>query len=279
MDRRACLWANRLLGNDPRAPVLEIALGGFSLTFESAATVALTGADCRATVGGAAVGNWRTASVREGDTLRLAYSATGMRAYLAFPGGLRAEKAFGSASGVARDGLQGLLGRALRAGERIEWLDPSAGRLARRVPAAMVPRPPPPAGAAAEVPFVRGYEWDEFSRADRQAFLDTEWEIEPASDRVATKLSGPSLESGPRVLDSAPLVDGTVQVTGSGRPLVFMRDRPTIGGYAKLGAVDPLALDGLAQARSGTAIRFVPGQPARMREEMARHERFFGLSR
>ena len=87
----------------------------------------------------------------------------------------------------------------------------------------------------------------------------------------------PALPSGPRVLDSVPLVDGTVQVTGDGRPLVFMRDRPTIGGYAKLGSVDPVALDALAQARPGTTVRFVRADPGALRGAMARREAFFGV--
>jgi len=89
------------------------------------------------------------------------------------------------------------------------------------------------------------------------------------------RLNGPALASGPRALDSSPLVDGTVQVTGDSRPLVFMRDRPTIGGYPKLGGVDPIALDALAQARPGTPVRFVPADPGTIRRAMARCEAFF----
>ena len=89
------------------------------------------------------------------------------------------------------------------------------------------------------------------------------------------RLKGPAMASGPRTLDSSPLVDGTVQVTGDSRPLVFMRDRPTIGGYPKLGSVDPIALDALAQARPGTPVRFVSADPEAIRRAMARREAFF----
>lgn len=273
MDQRAYLWANRLLGNDPAAAALEITLGGCALRFAVETAVALTGADCAATLDGVETGAWRTIRARSGQVLRLGYSATGMRAFVAFPGGLEVPAAFGSASAVVRDGLPGLLGRPLRAGEPLRWGEPARACPVRRVPRELVP----PATVSLTLPLIVGYEWAEFSTADRKRVFDAEWTLDPASDRTAGRLAGSALTSGPRVLDSTPLVDGTVQVTGDGRPLVFMRDRPTIGGYAKLGAVDPIALDAFAQARPGTPIRFAPADPDALRRALARRERFFGI--
>ena len=274
MDQRAYLWANRLLGNEPAAAALEVTLGGLVLRFRVQTVVALTGADCAASLDGVETGGWRTIRTRPGQILRLGYSATGMRAYLAFPGGLEVDRAFGSASAVARDGLPGSLGRPLRAGEALRWGTPARACPVRRVPAALVPSP----GTALTLPLVVAYEWPEFSSADRDRAFAAEWTVDPASDRTAVRLAGPALPSGPRVLDSAPLVDGTVQVTGDGRPLVFMRDRPTIGGYAKLGAVDPIALDALAQARPGTIVRFARASPESLRNALVRRESFFDIA-
>ena len=275
MDQRAYLWANRLVGNDPAAAALEITLGGLALRFAVETTVALTGADCTATLDGVETGVWRTVQARAGQVLRLGYSATGMRAFVAFPGGLEVPTAFGSASAVARDGLPGLLGRSLRAGEPLRWGEPERACPVRRLPPELVP----PETVSLTLPLIVGYEWAEFSNADRERVFDAEWTVDPASDRTAGRLAGPALSSGPRVLDSTPLVDGTVQVTGDGLPLVFMRDRPTIGGYAKLGSVDPTALDAFAQARPGTPIRFARAEPDAIRRALARRERFFGIRR
>ncbi|WP_419167656.1 biotin-dependent carboxyltransferase family protein [Candidatus Palauibacter sp.] len=273
MDQRAYLWANRLLDNEPAAAALEVTLGGLDLRFAVETIVALTGADCAASLDGVETGAWRTLRTRPGQVLRLRYSATGMRAYLAFPGGLEVDRAFGSASAVARDGLPGRLGRPLRAGEALRWGAPDRACPVRRVPPTLVPSP----RAALALPLVVAYEWPEFSPADRDRAFAAEWTVDPASNRTAVRLAGPALASGPRVLDSAPLVDGTVQVTGDGRPLVFMRDRPTIGGYPKLGALDPIALDALAQARPGTIVRFVRAEPEPLRRALVRRESFFGI--
>lgn len=275
MDQRACLWANRLLGNDPGAAVLEVTLGGFALRFTVETVVAVAGAGCAVTLDGVEVDAWRTVRVRPGQLLRLGYGSPGLRAYVAFPGGLDITTAYGSASAVVRDALPGLLGRRIRPGEPLRWRAPDHRCPVRRLPGELIP----PVPGSLTMPLVTGYEWAEFSRGDRTRVFDATWTVDPASDRTANRLAGPALTSGPRVLDSTPLVDGTVQVTGDGLPLVFMRDRPTIGGYAKLGSVDPIALDDLAQARPGTPVRFVRAAPDVLRSALARREAFFGIGR
>ena len=275
MDQRACLWANRLLGNDPAAPVLEITLGGFALRFLAETVFALAGADCAAKLDGRETGSWRAIRARPGQLLRLGYSSSGMRAYLALPGGLEAPRAFGSASAVLRDELPGWLGNALRPGEELRWRDPDRRTRLRQVPASLVP----PVAKLVALPLITAFEWLDFSAVDRERVFQAEWTLDAASDRIASRLAGPALTSGPRELDSVPFVDGTVQVTGDGTTLVFMRDRPTIGGYPKLGSVDPLALDALAQARPGARIRFTRADPERVRRALVQRESFFGIRR
>ncbi len=273
MDRRAYLWANRLLGNRPDAPALEVTLGGAVIRFESATTLAITGADCSAEIDGAVLPNGFTTRVQAGQVLRLGFSRSGMRAYIAFPGGLDAPRAFGSASVVVREGLDGPLGRAMTDGADLRWPDdPPTGR-ARGVPRTYVSSQ----SRSLSLPLIPGYEWHQFSSLDRDSFWSNEWTVASASDRVATRLEGPVLRSGPQSLDSTPLVDGTVQVPGNGTPLVFMRDRPTIGGYPKLGTVDPGALDDLAQARPGTRIRFVRADPEEVLNQLRERRAFFRL--
>jgi allophanate hydrolase subunit 2 len=49
-----------------------------------------------------------------------------------------------------------------------------------------------------------------------------------------------------------------VQVPANGRPLVFLADHPTTGGYPVIGVVSGEALAVLAQARPGTTVTFRP---------------------
>jgi allophanate hydrolase subunit 2 len=55
------------------------------------------------------------------------------------------------------------------------------------------------------------------------------------------------------------MVLGAVQVPPDGRPVVFLRDHPTTGGYPVAAVVDARALDAAAQAGPGTRVRFTPG--------------------
>ncbi len=274
MDQQAFLWANRLLGNDPGAPMLEVALGDHVMRFRRDTTISLAGADCRATIDGAPANPWRTVRVFRSQRLRLGFARSGVRAYIGFPGGLDVPSAFGSASAVMRDALPGLSGRPLKAGEAFRWHDPERVLPNRYVPSDLVPQAP----QSLLLPLITGYEWRRFHAEDRALVFTAEWKLDPASDRTAALLAGPALHSGPKALDSVPLVSGTVQVTGDGTPLVFMRDRPTIGGYAKLGSVGPLALDRIAQATPGTSVRFFPADATAIRKHMVRREAFFGRS-
>ncbi|HZJ10647.1 MAG TPA: urea carboxylase, partial [Trueperaceae bacterium] len=50
---------------------------------------------------------------------------------------------------------------------------------------------------------------------------------------------------------------GAVQVTPSGKPLVLLHDRGTIGGYTKPAVVHPRDLPTAGQLRVGDLVRFV----------------------
>ena len=54
------------------------------------------------------------------------------------------------------------------------------------------------------------------------------------------------------------IVRGSVQVPGSGQPIVLMSDHQTVGGYAKIATVIGCDVSLLAQARPGDTVRFVP---------------------
>ncbi len=51
---------------------------------------------------------------------------------------------------------------------------------------------------------------------------------------------------------------GTIQIARDGRPIVIMPDGPAVGGYPKIGILDPSALPRLAQRAPGERVRFCP---------------------
>jgi allophanate hydrolase subunit 2 len=53
------------------------------------------------------------------------------------------------------------------------------------------------------------------------------------------------------------MVLGAVQVPPDGRPVVFLADHPTTGGYPVIAVVHAADLPPAAQAAPGTPVRFV----------------------
>ncbi len=81
-----------------------------------------------------------------------------------------------------------------------------------------------------------------------------------ATYRVGLRTEGPPLERArPGELPSEGMVPGSVQVPPDGRPVVFLNDHPTTGGYPVIGVVTEPGLASAAQAPAGTPVRFTPG--------------------
>jgi allophanate hydrolase subunit 2 len=69
------------------------------------------------------------------------------------------------------------------------------------------------------------------------------------------------------------IVAGSVQVPGSGEPIVMMADRQTTGGYPKIATVISPDLRVLAQRRPGAPVRFAAiegAEATRLARERAR---------
>ncbi len=109
---------------------------------------------------------------------------------------------------------------------------------------------PPPLGVW------RAPQWELFSESDRKTFFNHEWTVTSQSDRAGYRLSGKPLKAEPAEMISEPVRVGSIQIPENGLPIVIMRDGPTVGGYPKLGMIDPPDLSWLAQCRPGQKVRF-----------------------
>jgi allophanate hydrolase subunit 2 len=98
---------------------------------------------------------------------------------------------------------------------------------------------------------------DYFTPETISLLLESEFTISPQADRMGFQLTGPKLEhaKGFNIVSDG-IVDGHIQVPGSGQPIVLMRDRQTTGGYPKIATVISADLGRFAQARPGTKVRF-----------------------
>ncbi|MDQ1043814.1 biotin-dependent carboxyltransferase family protein [Streptomyces sp. V4I2] len=249
LDGPAAELANRLVGNRPEAAVLETTLNGCAVRPRSTVTVAVAGAPCRVTVDGRPVAWGAPVRVPAGALLDVGAAVSGVRSYVAVSGGVAVEPVLCSRS---TDLLSGLGPPPLTDGTVLPLGSPE-------VPHARVdvaPQPAPPAELVLRV--TAGPRDDWFTAEAVRTFTSRVYRVSSASNRIGLRTEGPALErarSGE--LPSEGMVLGAVQVPPDGRPVVFLADHPTTGGYPVIAVVRAADLPAAAQAVPGTPVRFV----------------------
>ncbi|MDQ0794784.1 biotin-dependent carboxyltransferase family protein [Streptomyces sp. B1I3] len=251
LDAPARHLANRLVGNAPDAAVLETTLTGCAvrLTGARSVTAVVGGAACRVTVDGRPVAWGAPVRVPEGAVLEAGPAVHGLRAYLAFAGGLVPDPVLGSRSA---DLLSGLGPPVLRDGDVLPLGEPGGPCPA----SGAVPWPGVPAELV--LPLHPGPREAWFTAAALRTLTTAAYRVSERSNRIGLRTEGPALERArDGELPSEGMVLGAVQVPPDGRPVVFLNDHPTTGGYPVVGVVAESALAGAAQAAPGTPVRFV----------------------
>ncbi len=250
MDRVALAAANCLVSNSSFDAAIEVGPLGTSFTArDGAIRIALSGAARQADVAGHPLPLNQSALIAEGETLKLGPARNGVFSYLAVEGGIPGEPMFGSLSVNARSGIGSPYPRALRDGDEITVGDVSCATHERQLDM------PEPANGPIRV--VMGPQDDEFGDA-RDLFLNTEWVISATSDRMGYRLEGPKINhlKGHNIVSDG-TVNGSVQVPGSGHPIVLMLDRGTTGGYPKIATVISADLGRFAQLQAGSKFHFI----------------------
>ena len=254
-DRIALCDANRAVGNDPGAAVLEI-VGAATLRFHGDGVAAVTGAVGELTVTDAsgvsfAVAHGAPFATADGDELRLGHPVRGLRCTVAVRGGLVPASALGSR---AADTLAGLGPAPLAAGSVV----PIGAAAPRAVDPVALPRELPAVGDVVELAITLGPRDDWFTPTAITTLTGQEWEVTPRSDRVGIRLHGatPLERATGGELPSEGAVTGAIQVPPDGQPVLFLPDHPLTGGYPIVGALTDRALDVAAQLPPGARIRF-----------------------
>jgi len=251
MDRRCLAMANALVGNGPEVAAIEFMnLGGSFACEGGELRLALVGAGSTATVNDAPVDPNTTIVLKDGDILQVGHARTGTFSYLAVAGGFRVAPQLGSLSFHPRSRLGGLNGAPLKAGDRLPCT-PDAQQ------AAPMHLPLDPLEESGPIRVIMGPQDDYFTEEAIGTFLGSEFTVSPQADRMGFQLNGPRLdhEKGFNIVSDG-IVDGHIQVPGSGLPIVLMRDRQTAGGYPKIATIISADLGRFAQMRPGSPVRF-----------------------
>jgi biotin-dependent carboxylase-like uncharacterized protein len=248
VDRPALAVANCLVGNPPFTAAIEV--GPFGATFsarEGNMRIALAGAERNAEVAGHAVSFNESCMLGDGDSLTLGSARDGTFSYLAIEGGVKGELQFGSLAVNARAGLGSPFPRPLQTGDALD-VDAAKPAIERHIDL--------PAASGDPIRVVMGPQDDAFGEA-KDLFLRSEWKVSAVSDRMGYRLEGPAIHHlhGHNIVSDG-TVNGSIQVPGSGQPIVLMPDRGTSGGYPKIATVISADLGRFAQIPAGRGFRF-----------------------
>ncbi|HEX7172125.1 MAG TPA: biotin-dependent carboxyltransferase family protein [Candidatus Limnocylindria bacterium] len=253
-DAWSARLANRLVGNNDNAALLELTLAGPTLRFTEPAVVALVG-EMTASIDGLPFPPGAARAVRAGGLLRIG-EGRDARAYLAIGGGLHVEPLLGSVATDLRSGFGGLDGRALRAGDRLA-ARASAGAPARWIgvrddgPIRIVDGPHP----SSAVPLT-----------------ERPWRVGEEADRAGVRLDGPRIRGTDSEVPSMGLPLGAIQVPPDGRPIIMLADRPVTGGYPVPAVVIGADIGRVARLRPGDELRFASVSTETARSALRRAE-------
>ncbi|MET0293967.1 MAG: urea carboxylase, partial [Phenylobacterium sp.] len=238
MDALAFRLGNRLLRNPEDAAGLEITALGPTLAFDRDAVVCLTGAELEASLDGVPLAPYAPTAVAAGQTLKLGrVKAAGLRAYLAFQGGIDVPAYLGSRATFTLGGFGGHAGRALAAGDVLRL-----GEARGRPEAPMTPAARPALNRTWRIRALPGPHGapDFFTPADIAMLGQVEWKVHYNSNRTGVRLVGPKPEWARRdggeaglhpsnIHDNAYAI-GAVDFTGD-MPIILGPDGPSLGGF------------------------------------------------
>jgi KipI family sensor histidine kinase inhibitor len=287
LDRSSLRRANRIVGNQPSAAVVETVAGGLRVQAVGDQVLAVTGAPVALTVGppsdvpGAGTaedniaedntaeddGGWsgqeRNApmatafALLDGEVLTLGAPERGFRTYLAVRGGVDTKSVLGSRS---TDTMSGIGPAPLAAGGFI----PAGKATSSNVVGNPEVQPEFPDNGMTVLDIVPGPRDDWFDAAALELLCSQDWTVTPRSNRVGMRLDGKPLErSRNGELASEGTVAGALQIPPEGQPVLFLADHPITGGYPVAAVVVDHQLDLAAQVPIGGRIRFrwAPGYP------------------
>lgn len=269
MDPVAHRLAQRLVGNPVTAAGIEFSVGSLTLSVADPVAVAVTGASSVAHCRGQRLAMNSAVILQPGDALHLGPPADGMYSYVALAGGIATPPVFGSRSTVVREGLGGYRGRTLAPGDSLP-LGESDGAALYRYPHL---RAAPP--ALLTLRFLPCFQYSAFPEAVQRGFETRVFRVSGRSDRMGCRLAGDSIDAPSQALYSEGTCLGAIQIPPDGQPIVLLRDRQTLGGYPKLGAVIAADCVRIAQARPGQRVRFravLEGEARRVRWLTANYE-------
>ncbi|MGA9046071.1 urea carboxylase [Sulfuricurvum sp.] len=266
MDSLSFRLGNRLLGNDAKAPGLEMTVTGSTLKFHFPTRIVLTGAQMKAQLNGIDLSFWETIEVVSGDVLKMGIiEGSGARTYLLIDGGFKVPEYLGSTATFTLGEFGGHGGRILQIGDQLTTLPATSGKSAAVLNGSLRPQ----MSKQWEIGVIYGPHGapDFFKEEYIDTFFATDWEVHYNSNRTGIRLIGPkplwAREDGgeaglhPSNLHDNAYAIGTVDFTGD-MPVILGPDGPSLGGFVCPVTIIGAELWKMGQLGPKDRVRFIP---------------------
>lgn len=252
--------ANALVGNDANSPVIECFEGGLQLQAENH-DVLLAIVGCETAVIEIA-DNSNTIRLRANRAYTL---AAGKRLTLLSTGnyrhaivsltGIDIPAHLGSNATYAKAALGGIDGLPLCADQVIQSHVGTGAAFVEnqcQLPDALRYQ-------SSTLRVIAGPQFENFSTVGKATFFQSPYTLGAEADRMGVRLQGANIEhkdSAAKDIVSDAIVPGSIQVPGSGLPIVLLNDAHTAGGYPKIATVISCDLPLLGLQRIGASFHF-----------------------
>ena len=248
LDRELATLANRLVGNVPDLPVLEISLQGAILEVLATCRFAVSGSDgLRQMLANS------SQVFKAGDRLVFDRRSNVAYTYLAVEGGFHGKRVFGSVSVDSRAGIGEGIERGSIIVSNFNCMPDSDSRFGRRIACREII---PDRETQSPFRLLPGPHVNLFREDQLDTVSQVKWTVSNYKDRTGLRLEGAKTLANSISVNSFPVALGSMQITPAGQPIVTLNDGPTVGGYPVIGILKEKDRYRLSQSISGSPVQF-----------------------
>lgn len=282
MDTLSTRIANIAVGNAHDEAVIEFTYAAAEFVTETDILIAYAGDGATLKSGEVTIPTERPVFIPQGSVVRLVNNPAGSRTYLAIACGWDVPDVMSSKSTYTTAGIGGHEGRALQAGDILQntkKCSPTTDDLLLKLQGTGINYPKWNITRQALLPMdkksirvVPANEFTWFDGCSIYDFLSSPYTLNMRSNRMGYHLDGvPIQRLMHKELLSTAVTPGTIQITGSGTPVLLMADCQTTGGYPRIAQVAAVDLPLCGQLKPGDIIIFK--ETSRQEAEMLYIER------
>ncbi|PAJ75787.1 hypothetical protein CJF42_03265 [Pseudoalteromonas sp. NBT06-2] len=255
MDPIAMKLSNWLLSKPLDSAVIEVTLVGPKIQFENDMYIAITGAKFELYLNNQLIFNNKAIQIFTGDVLTFGTLQCGARAYIATSIDIDVAKLFNSYSTHLTVNFGGFYGRSLKKGDILALHLPKQKCLYTNTLPKYVDN-----GYSGSyiLRCTSSVETDLFTQRQQNDFSSKKYTVTANSNRMGIRLKEVAMGfEKPIDITSSGLMQGSIQITPSGLPIISSVDGQTIGGYPRIANVITADLAMLGQLKANDKVNFM----------------------